>query len=277
MKTKSIFLSILIVLLLILTACSKNDVDEYLSSLQEASNKATELENGKFSFTNIVEHETGKQTLVTEGTFVKKEDYIDWHTELAMGEGTNRTLTEFIQKDKTQYQRFGRINEDDQFISDDNKVLEEVPEWQIVNENSTDYPDYLQPFMNLQLNQDEINKVEKKEENNLTIFEITYNDSYLSSVKQKNIAEINEQLNKARQEDADPTVISALESSLSNYENINFKSINLILTVDDTGVLIAHELKSSFEQTISGTLQNIQMTEKVEIMKYNGTDVNIEL
>ncbi|MFC4022357.1 hypothetical protein ACFOUV_00835 [Oceanobacillus longus] len=277
METKKVFLSIFIVFFFILTACSNNDVSEHISSVQDASDKATQLGNGKFSYVNVVENENEEQTKETEGVFVDQDDYIDWHTELVLGDGNNKTLTEIIQKDKKQYQRFSRINGDDQFIGSDNEVLTEEPEWQIINEDATGYPDYLQSFMNLELNADDIEKIEKKEENHLTIYEIAYNDSYLSSLKRDNIAEINEQLDKAKQEDADPNVISSLENSLSYNENITYNSINLILTVDDTGVLNRKELHSSFEQTVNGSSKNIQMTDRLEILEYNGTDIIIEL
>lgn len=277
LKAKKVFLSIFIVFFFILTGCSNSDVSEHISSVQDASNKATQLDNGKFSYVNVVENENEEQTQETEGIFVVQDDYIDWHTELVLGGGDNKTLTQTIQKDKTQYQRFGRINVDYQFIGNDNEVLTEKPEWQIINEDATGYPDYLQSFMNLELNKDDIEKIEKKEENHLTIYEISYNDSYLSSVKQNNISEINEQLDKAKQEDADSNVISSLENSLSYNEKITYKSIELISTVDDTGVLIRKELQSSLEQIVNGSSQNIQMTDRVEILEYNGTDIKIEL
>lgn len=277
MKNKKVFLSIFVVFFFILTACSNNVVSQHISLVRDASNRATQLENGNFSYVYVVENENEKQTQGTEGTFVVQDGYVDWHTEMALGEANNKTLTEVIQKDKTQYQRFGRINEDNQFIGNDNEVLTEEPQWQFVNENATGYPDYLQSFMNIELNRDDIEKVEKKEENHLTIYEIAYNDSYLSSVKQKNISEINEQLDKAKQEGADPNVISSLENSLSYNENIIYKSIKQNLTVDDTGVLIGKELQSNFEQTINGSSQNIQMTESLELIEYNSTDMEIEL
>ncbi|WP_087971466.1 hypothetical protein [Oceanobacillus rekensis] len=277
MKAKKMFLSIFIVFFFFLNACLNNDVSEDLSSVQDASNRATQLENGRFSYVNVVENEHEGQTQETEGVFVVQDDYIDWHTELVLGEGNNNTLTETFQKEKTQYQRFGRINEGYQFIGNDNRVLTEEPEWQMVNEGATGYPDYLQSFMKIELNKDDIEKVEKIEGNHLTIYEITYNDSYLSSVKQNNIFEINEQLDKAKEEDADTNVISSLENSLSYNDNITYKSIKLILTVDDTGVLIGKELQSSFEQTVNDSSENIQMTDRIEILEYNGTDMKIEL
>ena len=275
MKIKKVFLGIFIVFFL--TACSNNDVSEHISSIQDASKKAAQLESGEFFYVNVIEGEDEKHTQETEGLFVVQDNYVDWHTELVVGESNNKTLSETIQKDKTQYQRFGRINEDYQFTGNDNEALTEEPEWQIVNEDVTGYPDSLQSFMNLEFNKDDIEKVEKKEENHFTIYEISYNDSYLSSVKQNNKLEINEQLDKAKQEGADPNMISSLEDSLSYNENITYKSIKLNLTVDDTRVLIGSEIQSSFEQIIDDSSQNIQMTQRVEILEYNGTDMKIEL
>ena len=277
MKIKKVFLGIFIVFLFILTACSNNDVSEHISSIQDASNKAAQLESGEFSYVNVIEGEDEKHTQETEGLFVVQDNYVDWHTELVVGENNNKTLSETIQKDKTRYQRFGRINEDYQFIGNDDKVLTEELEWQIANEDAVGYPDYLESIMNLEINEEDIEKVEKKEENNLTIYEVDYNDTYLSSVKQNNISEIKEQLDKAKEEDADSNVISSLEDSLSYNENITYKRIELILTVDNTGVLIGGELQSSFEQIINGSEQNIQMTQKVEILEYNETDIKVEL
>lgn len=259
-----------------MTACSNDEVGEHISSVRDASNKSTQLKSGEFSHTIIVGNENSKQPQTTEGIFVVQDERVDWHTKMVLGEENNKTLTEIIQKDKTQYERFGRINEEHQFIGNDNEVLSEKLEWQIVNENSTEYPDYLQSFMNLELNKDDIEKVEKKEKDHLTIYEIVYNDSYLSTIKQNNISEVKEQLDKAIQEDADTNVISSLENSLSTNENTTYKSIGLILTVDDTGVLIGKELQSSFDQILGDSSQNIQMTEKVEVSEYNGTDIKIE-
>lgn len=278
MTFKNGILRIFIVLLFIVTACSTNDVQEHLSNVNDASNKTTQLENGRFSYTYVVENENEeKTTQITNGIFVVNGDYIDWQTDLVLGEGEDVTLTAIIQKDRKQYQRFGLINEDYQFIDNENKPLTEELEWQIVNDDAAGYPDYLESLMNLELNEKQIEKVEKIEESDGMSYTIIYNDSFLSTLKQNNISIINEQLDKAKEADAGPHVISTFETALSNFENITYKNFKLDLKIDKSGVLFEKELQSSYEQLINDVPQNIKIMEKVEIMEYNQADMKIEL
>lgn len=278
MTFKNGILRIFIVLLFIVTACSTNDVQEHLSNVNDARNKTTQLENGRFSYTYVVENENEeKTTQITNGIFVVNGDYIDWQTDLVLGEGEDVTLTAIIQKDRKQYQRFGLINEDYQFIDNENKPLTEELEWQIVNDDAAGYPDYLESLMNLELNEKQIEKVEKIEESDGMSYTIIYNDSFLSTLKQNNISIINEQLDKAKEADAGPHVISTFETALSNIENITYKNFKLDLKIDKSGVLIEKELQSSYEQLINDVPQNIKIMEKVEIMEYNQADMKIEL
>lgn len=278
MTFKNGILRIFIVLLFIVTACSTNDVQEHLSNVNDARNKTTQLENGRFSYTYVVENENEENTTqITNGIFVVNGDYIDWQTDLVLGEGEDVTLTAIIQKDRKQYQRFGLINEDYQFIDNENKPLTEELEWQIVNDDAAGYPDYLESLMNLELNEKQIEKVEKIEESDGMSYTIIYNDSFLSTLKQNNISIINEQLDKAKEADAGPHVISTFETALSNFENITYKNFKLDLKIDKSGVLIEKELQSSYEQLINDVPQNIKIMEKVEIMEYNQADMKIEL
>ncbi|WP_453995732.1 hypothetical protein [Bacillus nitroreducens] len=278
MTFKNGILRIFIVLLFIVTACSTNDVQEHLSNVNDARNKTTQLENGRFSYTYVVENENEENTTqITNGIFVVNGDYIDWQTDLVLGEGEDVTLTAIIQKDRKQYQRFGLINEDYQFIDNENKPLTEELEWQIVNDDAAGYPDYLESLMNLELNEKQIEKVEKIEESDGMSYTIIYNDSFLSTLKQNNISIINEQLDKAKEADAGPHVISTFETALSNFENITYKNFKLDLKIDKSGVLFEKELQSSYEQLINDVPQNIKIMEKVEIMEYNQADMKIEL
>lgn len=278
MTFKNGILRIFIVLLFIVTACSTNNVQEHLSNVNDASNKTTQLENGRFSYTYVVENENEENTTqITNGIFVVNGDYIDWQTDLVLGEGEDVTLTAIIQKDRKQYQRFGLINEDYQFIDNENKPLTEELEWQIVNDDAAGYPDYLESLMNLELNEKQIEKVEKIEESDGMSYTIIYNDSFLSTLKQNNISIINEQLDKAKEADAGPHVISTFETALSNFENITYKNFKLDLKIDKSGVLFEKELQSSYEQLINDVPQNIKIMEKVEIMEYNQADMKIEL
>lgn len=278
MTFKNGILRIFIVLLFIVTACSTNDVQEHLSNVNDARNKTTQLENGRFSYTYVVENENEENTTqITNGIFVVNGDYIDWQTDLVLGEGEDVTLTTIIQKNRKQYQRFGLINEDYQFIDNENKPLTEELEWQIVNDDAAGYPDYLESLMNLELNEKQIEKVEKIEESDGMSYTIIYNDSFLSTLKQNNISIINEQLDKAKEADAGPHVISTFETALSNFENITYKNFKLDLKIDKSGVLFEKELQSSYEQLINDVPQNIKIMEKVEIMEYNQADMKIEL
>lgn len=278
MTFKNGILRIFIVLLFIVTACSTNDVQEHLSNVNDARNKTTQLENGRFSYTYVVENENEENTTqIANGIFVVNGDYIDWQTDLVLGEGEDVTLTAIIQKDRKQYQRFGLINEDYQFIDNENKPLTEELEWQIVNDDAAGYPDYLESLMNLELNEKQIEKVEKIEESDGMSYTIIYNDSFLSTLKQNNISIINEQLDKAKEADAGPHVISTFETALSNFENITYKNFKLDLKIDKSGVLFEKELQSSYEQLINDVPQNIKIMEKVEIMEYNQADMKIEL
>ena len=193
MKNNKTFISIFIICLFIISACSNiEDIDSNISAVQEAVEKSAQLKNGEFTYTNIVENNNEKQSQSTEGTFVVLADSVDWHTKLLLSgaDSNTKSISEVIQKDKIQYNRIGILNKENQFIGNEGEILTEAPEWQKVNEDATDYPDVLKSFMNLELNTEDIDTAEVKEENNVTIYEFTYNEPYLSSMKQNNISDL---------------------------------------------------------------------------------------
>lgn len=280
LKNNKVLISIFMICLFILTACTgnKDDVDAHISSVQEANKKFTQLENGAFSQLTIIENDGEKQTQTVVGTFSVQDNYVDWHTKLVLSESDSNieTIYETIQKAKTQYNRFGQINEDQQFINEDGAVAE-IPEWQIIGEGATDYPDALSSLINVELRKEDIDTVEVKEENDLTIYTVTYHDSYVSSMKKNNVTTIKEKIAKAEKENADSNEISNLEASLAYNEVVDYESVKLILTVDDAGVIIQQDVESVFEQKINDTVKKIKMTVRVKIEKYNQTDLKIEL
>lgn len=279
MKSNRSLLSILIVCIFILASCSNNnDINAHISSIKSAVKKFTKLDNGKFTYRTIVESNIEKHSQVTEGIFSVQDDYIDWHTKLILSESNSnvKTVNEILQKDKVQYNRFGMINKDNEFIDSDNKILPKEPEWQKVHEDATGYPDYLKSLIKLELNKEDIQKAKVKKVNNVNTYEFTYNDSFINSMKHKNISIIKEQLDNARKQNTESNEIRSLEDSLSYNENINYNSIKLIVTVDETGVLVGKDLESVYEIMDNDKSQTSKMTESLEIGEYNQTNLNIE-
>ncbi|WP_449538868.1 hypothetical protein [Ferdinandcohnia sp. Marseille-Q9671] len=275
---KNVVFVFLVFGLALVTACSnKEEMNAHLASIQEASAQSKKLENGSFSYRNVVEDETNKHTQVTEGVFVVTDEYVDWYTKLIISESDSNTVTERIQKDKIQYQRFGMVNEEHHYIGTDNEVLPNKPKWQSVKEAVTDYPESVNLLMEVDLPNEYIKNVNKKIKDNVTQYEVTYKDSYLSSLKEENISEIKKQLEKAKKENAGLNVIGSLENSLAYNENMNFKSIKRAFTVNDAGILVGERVEAVYEQTINDTTQTIQVENHVELVEYNQNEIKVEL
>lgn len=250
----------------------------YISTIQDAVKKSTQLKNGEFSSQAIIEGENEKQIVATNGQFTVQNDSIDWRTEQTLGESDDvaKTITEDVQKDKIHYQRSGKINHNHEFIGNDNETLVEEPEWQVISENSIDYPSVLQPLMHLKINQADKTTVDVQKENGQTIYTFTYNDAYLLAQKESNINDLKKQLEKAQKENAESHVLTMLEELLAYNEKLSYSSIQLILTIDAGGVLIGKELKSTFQQMDDEAAQPRHMIDKLEITAYNLADMEID-
>ena len=60
-------------------------------------------------------------------------------------------------------------------------------------------------------------------------------------------------------------LLKNLEEALSyNNESIDFKSVKLILIVDDTGVMVGKSLESVYNQKINDTAQTLNTAENIK-------------
>lgn len=122
MKVVTALKTVSVLTILLLTGCTApsatKEKEDALSVIENASQKTAELENGEYVFTFSNDLEQELTTLQGEGTFIQLENEDIWSTKSKLGQlGSNvQTLLEEIQTKGKMYQRFGVVNEKNEYI-----------------------------------------------------------------------------------------------------------------------------------------------------------------
>jgi len=266
-----------------LAACTQSKTDlsmeEALAFLEEASFSTAALENGTYSLVTVKEAPSERQEEVTEGTFQVIDDRYHWHTKWILEETSNnmrRTVTERVQQDQFQYSRMGFINQADEFIAADGSLLPATPAWQKMEEEAYDLPPHLPLLTEIQLDEADIATMEVKEEEGATVCILTYKQAYLTVQEEAALAEVEEQLEEAREDSADPSRIQSLEKSVAYQERLDLVKSVLHLTVDTSGVLTGYDLESSFEYRINDMTFGLRQKDSMNLWEYNLPDLTLE-
>lgn len=185
-------------------------------------------------------------------------------------------MTEYTSFGLHQYQRFGRINQDEQYIDENEEVIEEL-EWIVVGQNDTHYPSTVTPLVQLDLDETMINEMTNEESGESVSYIIHLSDNYLTQLRDREIRELEDNLEYFKNITVHPDVITELETNLDYQRTVTYEEMVLTITVDSDGVLIGYEKETqAIEQAEGGEKQSIQSVSKVEITEYNQSNIVVE-
>lgn len=111
-----------IMIAIILTGCAGQkelaEKNKALSAINEASLNTAHLKNGTYTYTASQNIEKEFSDINSEGTFIHLENESIWYTQTSIGQLDNQTriLTEEVQQSGKMYQRFGIVNEHNEYI-----------------------------------------------------------------------------------------------------------------------------------------------------------------
>lgn len=286
MKNGKASLWVVLLVSLFLGACSNanGQVAEFITAIQEASSKTAELDNGEFTYTIGQAGEEEFLDQVTEGVFLNRgEEPMDWYTRLKMeGKDTPVTLTENLQKEGTQYQRIGLVDAQNQYLDKSQNGPDEQPAWQLIAEEATEAPPSLEPLLQIELKESDVESVEVTQEGEDTHYHFRYTEGYLADLKQEAVADVESHLEQSKEDGLPTGVIAALEQNLERINNIDYLSVETIATVDEAGILIQYINESSIDHPVEEGKQELHLETRVELKGYNQPEIeadfsNIEL
>lgn len=269
-------LMIMIAFLLVVTGCSDSkENSEAVSMINEASENTAALENGEYTYT-FSSSTANENSVIQEGsgTFVNLGNEMDWYTKTFVGQQNtpSRTLTEEVQISGNQHQRFGLVNENDEYIEQNS-----VSAWQKTTEERSDFPLYIEELMNSNFLIEDIEKLELTEETDGTVYQLTYTEDHRTSIINQNIENLESQIETLTSDNADDFAIAALEQALIIQQNTVYTDKTVQLKVNKENILIHLLTEDTFETTTDGTVHESKMTSEKSIDEYNDPSINIDV
>ncbi|MFL2105903.1 hypothetical protein [Desemzia sp. FAM 23991] len=183
-----------------------------MSTIEEASQNIKKLENARYLYSASQDIGKNNSKINSEGIFVNIGNEIMWHTQTVLGQADNETriLTEDFQRSGVLYQRFGLVNEK-------NEYLEEflTPEWEIIAECVNRSLLYL----------DEV-------------YELTYTEDYRDSVMEMTIEKLEAALENQNSETGDDFYISSLKQSINKQQNTKYTNKKVLMKVNEENTFV---------------------------------------
>lgn len=278
MKRKKMNRLTFIVLILLLAGCARQqeakEKREQLSIIKNASQNTANLENGTYTYTSSQDIENELSKIDSEGVFVNFGNEVMWHTQTVLGQAENeiRTLTEDFQRSGVLYQRFGLVNEK-------NEYLEELltPKWEIITEGGNRSPLYLAELIEVDILAEHIESIELSNEDELKVYEFTYTKDYRDSVMEERNEELEKALENQMSENADELYVSSLKQSINKQQNTEYTNKKVLMKVNEKNILVYVFTEDSYEFPVNDTIQSGTATTETIIGEYNDSTIGIDI
>ena len=267
-----------ILLTLLLTGCAgqkeTKEKNNTLSVIDEASQNSANLENGMYTYTSSQNIDDENSIIHGNGIFVQLPDQIMWSTQVVLGQRENetRTLTENFQKSGKLYQRIGLVNEKNDYIEENG-----VPNWEIVAEESSLLPLYLEGLLEVDILKEDIESIEVSDEGDYTVHELLYTEDYRDSVMKENIQELEAALEKQTAENADDFHINSLKTAIKEQKNNEYTNKRVLVKINKENILFYRLTEDSFNISVNDTVQSGTVTIETMIENYNDPSIGIDI
>ena len=260
-----------------LAACEDADTAQYSEEVEDASEELSEVDNGQFSVRTIVERDEDAVESETEGVFVLTDEGMDWQSSMVMegSESDASTKTERSSVDSTTYERFGRIDEEERYIDQDGEVINDA-EWVKAED---DFGSPLEPLLDIDLDESMIDDITKEERDDTVVYTLNYSEEFLEQQKEENVSDLENELERLRDADANEQIIQSVEHNIAYQEGLSYESIFQESVVDNEGVLVQYTLETEVNESVAiqpnSEPGRITTTNKIEIQEYNDPGIEV--
>lgn len=272
---KNNYSSAVLLLLLFLFGCNNPNLETYISEINEASHALASVDNGRFNTSLVIDDGDELEEETIEGKFVKKDNEVDWYTAHTAGdtEQGSATLTEVTTYGHHKYQRFGQINQNKEYIDENNNTVADM-KWIVVGSNNKDYPNVIDPLVSLELEDSMIDEIDKEEQGEEVEYTIQLSEDYLIQLRDEEIQVLQDNIDSFKELNVSPDVILELESDLEYQKLLTYENMTMVVRVNNEGVLIGHS--TEIEVIDNEDEQTFKTSNSIEITEYNILDLEIE-
>ena len=276
-RIKTIGLTSVMIALLLTGCAGQKEMEEKnkaLSAINDASLKVVDLKNGTYTYTASQNIEKEYNNISGDGTFINLENETIWYTQMSTGQLDNqtRTLTEEVQQSGKMYQRFGIVNENNEYIEENI-----IPEWKIIAEESNLSPLYLEELIEVDILAENIESIEFSNEGDHTVYELTYTEDYRDSVMEENIKELETALENQISESGDDFYISTLKKSIEKQQDTEYTNRKVLMKINKENILVYRLTEDSFDLSVNDTIQSGNVTIVTVIDDYNDSSIGIDV